>query len=253
MAVVDEKIDQGIRIVTLNRPDALNAFSSELMDALAEAFIGAAADANTKVLVLTGAGRAFSAGADLKAMGKPAHTPKYGLSGLLEAIIDFPKPWLIAANGVGVGIGCTLLGLADAAFAAASARFRCPFSALGLTAEAASTVTFARLMGHQQASWFLLSSEWLSADKAMTLGLVHSVYPDDRLMDEVMHRAAVLAALPLTSLVQTKALMTRTRNPELKAAIKLENAALDQLAGGRANREALAAFAAKREPDFTAL
>jgi enoyl-CoA hydratase/carnithine racemase len=78
-------------------------------------------------------------------------------------------------------------------------------------------------------------------------------HSEDRLMAEVMHRAAVLAALPLTSLVQTKALMTRTRNPELKAAIKLENAALDQLAGGPANREALAAFAAKREPDFTAL
>ena len=92
----------------------------------------------------TSTGRAFSAGADLKAKGVET-TPRHGL---------------------GVGIGCTILGLADNAFAAQSARFRCPFSSLGITAEAASNYTFTRLMGHKQANWILLSAEWVDAKMA---------------------------------------------------------------------------------------
>ena len=76
---------------------------------------------------------------------------------MLEAMIDFPKPFLIAANGVGAGIGMTIFGLADMVFLADNARFRCPFSELGLTAEAASTVTFPGLVGHQRASWILIA------------------------------------------------------------------------------------------------
>lgn len=253
MKVVRQEMRGAVRWVIMDRPDSLNAFSAELMDELADAFIEAAVDQATKVLVLTGAGRAFSAGADLKSMGGNQATPRHGLKGLLHAVIDFPKPFLIAANGLGVGIGCTLLGLADTALAAASSRFRCPFSALGLTAEAASTVTFARLMGYQRASWFLLSSEWLSAEKASEYGLIHTVYPDDELLGEVTRHAEVLAELPIASLMKTKALMTRSRNDELKVAVDLENAALDQLAGGPANKEALLAFKAKRPPDFSLL
>jgi len=173
---VTATVANDICLVTLNRPEALNAFSTEMMDDLCEAFLAAAADPKTKVLVLTGAGRAFSSGADLKSMGTQGAPPKHGLKGLLETIIDFPKPFLIAANGLGVGIGCTILGLADVAFAGSSAKFKCPFSALGLTAEAASTITFPNLMGHQQASWTLLSSEWLSAERAQAAGLVLSVF-----------------------------------------------------------------------------
>ena len=126
MPVVTSTITNHVRLVTMNRPEALNAFSTEMMDDLCDAFLAAEADPETKVLVLTGAGRAFSSGADLKSMGAKGTPPKHGLKGLLEAIIDFPKPFLIAANGLGVGIGCTILGLADVSFAAASAKFKCP-------------------------------------------------------------------------------------------------------------------------------
>ena len=250
MPVVTSTITHHVRLVTMNRPEALNAFSTEMMDDLCDAFLAAEADPETKVLVLTGADRAFSSGADLKSMGAKGTPPKHGLKGLLEAIIDFPKPFLIAANGLGVGIGCTILGLADVSFAAASAKFKCPFSALGLTAEAASTVTFARLMGHQQASWTLLSSEWLSAEAAKAAGLVMSVFADEDLLSGTMRHADTLAALPLASLIQTKALLMRTQKEGLKAAVAEENAALDRLKGGAANLEAVKAFQEKRLPDF---
>lgn len=253
MSTVTVAVTHRICVVTMNRPDALNAFSSEMMDDLCEAFLTAAADPETKVLLLTGAGRAFSSGADLKSMGTQAAPPRHGLKGLLETIIDFPKPFLIAANGLGVGIGCTILGLADVAFAAASAKFKCPFSALGLTAEAASTITFPLLMGHQQASWTLLSSEWLSADAAQAAGLVLAVFSDEDLIASTMAHAETLAALPLASLIQTKALLMRPRKEGLKAAVAEENAALDRLVGGAANREAVRAFQAKRLPDFSGL
>jgi enoyl-CoA hydratase/carnithine racemase len=121
---------------------------------------------------------------------------------------------------------------------------------LGLTAEAASTVTFARLMGHQQASWTLLSSEWLSAEAAKAAGLVMSVFADEDLLSGTMRHADTLAALPLASLIQTKALLMRTQKEGLKAAVAEENAALDRLKGGAANLEAVKAFQEKRLPDF---
>ena len=171
-------------IVEMDRPDALNAFNGQLMDDLCDAFLAATADVAVKVLVLTGAGRAFTAGADLKEMGQSSHKPKHGFGPLVEAIIDFPKPFICAVNGVGAGIGATICGLADLVYMAENARLRCPFSALGLTAEAASTVTLPRLMGHQRASWFLLSSEWMSAAECLDAGLALEVLPLAELLQQ---------------------------------------------------------------------
>ncbi len=242
-----------VRVIEMDRSEVLNAFNGQLMDDLAEAFAGAAEADSIKVLVLTGAGRAFTAGADLKAMGQPAPTPKHGLSGMLDAIVEFPKPFMIAVNGVGAGIGATICGLGDLVFMAEGARLRCPFSALGLTAEAGSTLTFPRLMGHQQASWFLLSSEWMSAQECVAAGLAMAAVPDAELMPQVMSRAQTLAALPLASLVKTKSLLAGPVRETLKATFRAENKGLAELMGGAANREALAAFRDKRAPDFTGL
>ena len=244
--------DEGaIRVVEMDRAEALNAFSTLLMDELADAFLGAAADDNIKVLVLTGAGRAFSAGADLSEMGRVQRTPSHGFEGMLDAIVDFPKPFIVAVNGIGVAIGATICGLADIAYMAEGARLRCPFSALGLTAEAASTYTFPKLMGRQRANWFLWSGEWMSAAESLDAGLVLEVLADDELLPRVMAQAGKLANLPLTSLTATKALIIDPLRARMKASIKAENAELARLASGSANAEALAAFREKREPDFS--
>ena len=246
--------DKGaIRTIELNRPDALNALNGQMTDDLADIFLDTANEAAIKVAVLTGAGKAFWAGADLKEMGRSTHTPKHTFGQMLDTIIDFPKPLILAINGVGVGIGATICGLADIVLMSEQARLRCPFSALGLTAEAASTVTFPKLMGHQRASWFLLSAQWMNAQQCLDAGLAYEVVPPDELMQCAMERATTLAALPSASLQQTKALLLDPLREQMKASARAENRGLAALAGGPANREALAAFKDKRTPDFTGL
>jgi enoyl-CoA hydratase/carnithine racemase len=139
------------------------------------------------------------------------------------------------------------------AFVAESSRFRCPFSALGITAEASSTYTFSRLVGHQQASWILLSSEWISSKDCVDAGLAIKSYPDDGFLDSVMEHARTLARLPMASLLQTKALILAPHREQMKQAVLDENAALATLSGGPANREAVGAFMEKRDPDFSGL
>ena len=241
-----------VRTAALNRPEALNAFNKRQFDEVAEAFLGAEQDDDCRVLVLTGTGRAFSAGADLGPTTD--YQPVHGLDGMLHAIVDFPKPFVLAINGLGVGIGATLAGLADFVFMAESARLRCPFSTLGLVAEAGSTRTFPALLGRQQAMWFLMASEWLSAAQCKDAGLALDVFPDDGFMDAVGEKAGHLAALPPESLVAAKRLIVDAAERErLKTVIAAENAALAKLSGGPANREAVAAFREKRQADFSNL
>lgn len=253
METLNIRNEGAVRIVELNRPESLNAINSQMIDDLADAFLDATADDSVKVLLLTGAGRAFWAGADLKEMGRSQHKPKHGFDVMTQAIVDFPKPFLVAVHGVGVGIGATICGLADFVVMADDARLKCPFSSLGLVAEAASTLTFPRLMGRQQATWFLLSSEWMSAQECYEAGLVGEISSPDRLLERAMERARTLAALPLASLMATKRLMMDPIREEMKAAARKENKQLASMQGEAANKEALTAFMEKRTPDFTGL
>jgi len=242
-----------VRLILLDRPAALNALNTQMTDDLTDAFREADADEGIKVVLLSGAGKAFWAGADLKEMGTRTARPKHTFADLMHTLIDFSKPLLIAVNGVGVGIGATICGLADAVYMSDGARLRCPFSSLGLTAEACSTVTFSALMGHQRASWFLLSSEWMSANDCVEAGLALDVIPADELMTVVMTKAQHLASLPLASLKTTKRLMRDPIRTQLIDAMTRENAGLASLVGGPANLEALDAFKARRQPDFSGL
>ena len=242
-----------VRSLLLDRPEALNAFNNTMFDQLADALLLAAEDDSVKVVVITGAGRAFSAGLDLASMGDDAPKPKHGFPGLYEAFLEFPKPLLLAINGLGVGFGCTICGLVDLVFMAQSARLRCPFSALGLTAEAGSTITFPALLGYQAATWALMSSEWLDAETCQRLGLTFATVADDELLTVTMQHAEILASQPLASLMTTKELLMAPRRDALREADELEGAAMASLMGGAANREAIAAFKQKRTADFSKL
>jgi enoyl-CoA hydratase/carnithine racemase len=247
-----------VRTLTLNRPDALNAFNEELYDATAEALLAAASDPSVAVVLITGAGRAFSAGTDLLEMHKIATDPefvrgKHGFVGLVDALVDFPKPLICAVNGVGLGIGTTILGFADLAFMSTTARLKCPFTSLGVAPEAASSYLLPRLVGRQEAAWVLLSAEWVSAAEALAMGLVWRVCEPDDLLPEARRHAELLAARPISSLVAVKRTMTEPLRAGIAEARQRENAAFAELMGGPANIEALTAFAAGREPDFTTL
>jgi enoyl-CoA hydratase/carnithine racemase len=250
--------DNRVRTLTLDRPDALNAFNEALYDATADALLDAAADPSVAVVLLTGSGRAFSAGTDLLEMHQLATNPdfergKHGFLGLLDALVAFPKPLICAVNGLGLGIGATILGFADLAFMSTTAKLKCPFTSLGVAPEAASSYLFPQLLGRQNAAWMLLSAEWVGATEALEMGLVWKVCEPDDLLPEARKHAELLAARPISSLVAVKRTMVEPVRAEIAAARERENAAFAELMGGPANLEALTAFAEGREPDFTAL
>lgn len=247
-----------VRTITLDRPEALNAFNEALYDATTEALLAAASDPGVAVVLLTGNGRGFSAGTDLLEMHQLATNPDFvrgthGFLGLLDALVAFPKPLVCAVNGVGLGIGMTILGYADLAFMSSTARLKCPFTSLGVAPEAASSYLFPQLLGRQDAAWVLLSAEWVSAEQALEMGLVWKVCEPDDLLPEARRHAELLARRPISSLVAVKRTMTAPLLEGVRAARERENAAFAELMGGPANLEALAAFAEGREPDFTAL
>lgn len=247
-----------VRTLTLDRPDALNAFNEALYDATAVALLDAAADPSVAVVLLTGNGRAFSAGTDLLEMHQLATNPdfergKHGFLGLLDALVAFPKPLICAVNGLGLGIGATILGFADLAFMSTTAKLKCPFTSLGVAPEAASSYLFPQLLGRQNAAWMLLSAEWVSAAEALEMGLVWKVCEPDDLLAEARKHAELLAARPISSLVAVKRTMVEPVRAEIAAARERENAAFAELMGGPANLEALTAFAEGRQPDFTHL
>ncbi len=236
-----------VRTLTLNRPEALNAFNEALYDATAQALHAAATDPEVAVVIVTGAGRAFSAGQDLTEMqariSDPDFTPgAHGFPGLVDALAAFPKPLICAVNGIGLGIGTTILGYADLAFMSTAARLKCPFTSLGVAPEAASSYLLPQLVGRQNAAWLLMSSEWVDAAEALRMGLVFKVCEPDDLDSEVRRHAEVLAAKPIPSLIAVKKTMTEPLRGEVAAANKREIAFFAELMGAAANAEALAEF-----------
>lgn len=240
-----------VRTLTLNRPEALNAFNEALYDATTQALLDAAEDPAVSVVLLTGSGRGFSAGTDLAEMQARITDPRfeegrYGFRGLIEALAGFPKQLICAVNGVGVGIGTTILGYADLAFMSATARLKCPFTSLGVAPEAASSYLLPQLVGRQNAAWLLMSSEWIDAREALRMGLVWRVCEPAALLPEARRHAEILAARPLSSLMAVKHTIVEPTRPEIAAASARENAHFAELMGAQANAAALADFSKRR-------
>ncbi|MDH4171864.1 MAG: enoyl-CoA hydratase-related protein [Acidimicrobiia bacterium] len=250
-----EVTDEGrVRTITLVRPEAKNAMNTAMWDATANAFIAAADDPGVAVVVLTGTGDAFCAGQDVLEMaviaGGEVPRAEHGFAGLTRILIDFPKPLVLAVNGMGVGFGATVLGLADLVFMSTSARLKCPFTSLGVAPELASSTTFPALIGRQNATWALMSSEWLSAEECKEMGLAYRLCQPDELMDVTLAHARILAAKPISSLMACKRTIVEPLRDTMRAAHHRENEAFAVLIGSPANIEAVTAFAEKRPPNF---
>jgi len=240
-----------VRTLTLNRPDALNAFNEALYQATAIAIREAAEDPDVAVVLLTGNGRAFSAGNDLIEMQARITDPALADQGshftsLIDALAEFPKPFICAVNGLGVGIGTTILGYADLVFMSSEARLKCPFTSLGVAPEAASSYLLPQLIGRQNAAWLLMSSEWVSAQEALRMGLVWRVCEPVDLLPEAHRHAEILASRPIPSLIAVKQTIAEPSRASIKAATERENAHFAELMGAAANADALAAFTGKR-------
>jgi enoyl-CoA hydratase/carnithine racemase len=235
----------GVRTVTWDRPEALNAMSLELWDGTRDALRSAAGD-GVRSIVVTGNGRAFNVGQDLAEMTDPRQAdPERGFRGLMAALADLDVPLLAAVNGMAVGFGTTLLPWCDISIAGESARFKVPFVSLGVTTEAASSVTLAAVMGPQAAARFVLTGEWLSARDALAAGFVSEVVPDGELLGHAGELAARIAAQPPNALRETTRLLHAGRAAAWAAAIDRENDAFSRLAGGPENLAAIEAFFSK--------
>ncbi len=237
-----------VRTLTLNRPEALNAFDEALYDATADALAAAAADPEVAVVVITGTGRAFSAGQDLTDMQARIADPdgfvagKHGFPGLIDALAAFSKPLVCAVNGLGLGIGATILGFADLAFMSTTAKLKCPFTSLGVAPEAASSYLLPQLMGRQNAAWLLMSSEWVNADEALRMGLVWKLCEPDDLLPETHRHAELLASRPISSLMAVKQTIMEPTRRAIAEARSREDAYFAELMGAQANADALAEF-----------
>lgn len=246
----------GVRLLTFNRPDALNSFNAAFCDAMAAALTEAAVRPDIAVVVMTGQGRAFTAGTDLGELETPVrHSDgkRHGFEPFIEVVESFPKPLIAAVNGLGVGIGLTILPHCDLVLMADNARLRAPFVALGVTAEAGSTFLLPQTIGWQETAHLLYTASWMDADKAVECGLAWRKVPPADLLEETMTVARQIAAQPVASLIATKQLLLDARLANVRGARAREIPTFARLAGGPANREAIAAFKEKRAPDFTKL
>jgi enoyl-CoA hydratase len=210
-----------VRLVTLNRPEALNATNEALHDALIEVWGHLAADPTARAVVLTGAGRAFSAGGDFEhfvELWDDREMRRKEIDGarrLLTEMLDFPLPVVAAVNGAAVGLGCNLAVCSDIVLLAESSFMSDPHVGVGLTAADGGAPTWPLLMGLLRAKEYLLTSARIPADQAVALGLANRVVPDADLLDEAVAVAEKLAAQPPQAVQSTK----RALNMHMKRAI----------------------------------
>ena len=223
--------DAGVRTLTFNRPEALNAFNQELWYAAADALEDAAADDHVRCVLVNGNGRAFSAGQDLGEMADPTvfEGQEPGYQRFMPVLESFPKPIVAAVNGVGVGIGLTMLLHCDIVLMSDQARLKVPFISLGVTTEASASLLMPATMGWQRAAEVLFTEPWIDADQAVADGIALRAVPHDRLLDEARALAGHIGGLPLGPLLATKALMQAGRADAVAAARTREVAEFEHL------------------------
>jgi enoyl-CoA hydratase/carnithine racemase len=224
----------GVAWITLARPERLNSFVVADHRALRAAVDAAHAAPDTRVVVITGEGRAFSAGADRSLLDGTASDEEREQAGveftaMLEAFGRCELPVIAAVNGLAVGLGATLLLHCDFVVMAESARLRLPFTALGLGPEAGSSVLLPARARWDDALWAMLSSEWIDAADARAMGYAWRVVPDAQLLDETAAVAATLAALDPAAVAATKRLLLAGRAEAVAGAMQREFAAMHEL------------------------
>jgi len=250
--------DGGVGRITLNRPDSLNAWTPEFGRELRQVIEGDATDPSVRAVLLTGAGRGFSSGADLKGGfdraddGSP--DVRKELDGVYHPIIAgllrLEKPVVGAVNGPAVGIGASLAFACDLLLAAESAFFGLAFVNIGLMPDGGSTLFVPAAVGKARAFEMALLGERVPAERALEWGLVNSVHADDALLAEANALVERLAAGPTRSYASSKRALNRMLYPDLEGQLGLEADLQQALARTRDFREGVLAFAEKRDPAF---
>ncbi|HZM72553.1 MAG TPA: enoyl-CoA hydratase-related protein [Candidatus Polarisedimenticolia bacterium] len=244
-----------VATITLDRPDALNALTIPMKHALLDALEGAAAAPDVRAVILTGAGRAFCAGQDLRERLEPA-APSLGeelrerYNPIVRAMRALPKPIVGAINGVAAGAGASIAFACDLRIASESTTFVLAFGRIGLIPDSGATWTLPRLVGLSKATEMALLNDPVTAAEALRFGLVSKVVAADALMDEARGLATRLTAGAPAANAATKRLLDAGMTSDLEAALAAETEAQDRLGGAPDHAEGLAAFLEKRAPTF---
>ena len=248
----------GVRTLTFNRPSAFNSFDLALKSATLTALVDAAADESVRVVVITGAGRAFSAGQDLKEHlqlvkaddPRIATTVRDFYNPAITLITGMRKPVLAAVNGAAAGAGAAFAYACDLRIASTDATFSMAFAGVGLSADSGASFTLPRLIGAGRAARMMLLGERVGAEEALRIGMVDEVVPAADLRARVDELAAALAVGPTKAYGWIKASMHHAASSDLPSALEFENAAQSDLFFSADHHEAIDAFVAKRSAQF---
>ncbi|KGQ21623.1 enoyl-CoA hydratase-related protein [Thermus filiformis] len=251
--MLEKTRSENVLVLALNRPE-VNALTSEVLSALAEALEEARKDPGVRALVLTGKGRAFSAGQDLKEFGDQApdyeaHLRKYNR--VVEALVYLDKPTVAALNGAAAGAGLSLALACDFRLASEEASLTTAFSRIGLVPDSGMTFFLPRLVGYAKALELILLSPRLSAREALELGLVHRVVAPERLLEEALGLAHTLAQGPTRAFALAKKALLESHRLSLEEALALEAVLQGEAGQSLDHQEGVRAFLEKRPPRFT--
>jgi len=255
-----ENVKDGVAVLTLNRPERLNAMSRPMLDALLEALPRLADDASVGVIVLTGAGRGFCAGGDVKAMaegtelgGQTMEEKAQALRSRMEAsrwLHELPKPTIAMMRGPAAGAGLSLAMACDMRIASDTVRLGTAFARVGYSGDFGGSYYLTQLVGTAKARELYFTADLLDAQEALGLGLVNRVVPDARLEEETMALASRLARGPRVAYRYMKRNMNAAESASLKDMLDLEAWHHTRTGMTEDHREAACAFVEKREPQF---
>ena len=262
--LIIEKKD-GVGTVILNRPERLNAYTPQMGEELQDFFSNAEEDGDIKVVVLTGAGRSFCAGADVTGFADDVDARKGGEdvsegretsdrifrgTNLIHTMKDFSKPLIACINGPAVGLGCSMPLLADIRVASEEAKIGAIFARVGLIPEFGATFMLPRIVGLPKACELVFSGKIIDAKEAKEIGLVNHVFPADKLMEETYKLAGTIAQMAPLAVRMAKKGMYQGMESNFNAQLQFESFGLDYLFKSRDHEEGVKAFLEKRKPQF---
>ncbi|WP_394759073.1 enoyl-CoA hydratase-related protein [Flavobacterium sp.] len=250
------KIENNIGFITLNRPDVFNSFNREMALLMQDTLDACSNDVNVRAIVITGSGKAFCAGQDLKEVTTPELNPGFRkileehYNPIIQKIRNIEKPIIAAVNGVAAGAGANIALACDIVVAADNASFIQAFSKIGLIPDSAGTFFLPRLIGFQKASALMMLGDKVSAEEAFNLGMIYKMYPTSFFEEEVLTLATTLANMPTLALGLTKRLLNQSLTNNLEQQLNLESDLQIEASSSNDYNEGVTAFVEKRKPEF---
>ena len=247
-------VTDGVATITLNRPEALNAFNQQLMNELTACLDMAEASEDVGAIVITGSAKAFAAGADIKEMATKTFADVYGqdfITANWERVTRCRKPTIAAVAGFALGGGCELAMMCDMILAADTAKFGQPEIKLGVIPGAGGTQRFARAAGKAKAMDMILTGRMMDAVEAERCGIVARIVPADTLLDEAHKTAKTIAGYGKLAVMAAKEAVDRAFETPLSEGVRFERRIFHGLFGTEDQKEGMAAFSEKRSAQFT--